>query len=203
MNAGGMSRGDARARSNKGMKQTKPSILELRSLSPVFGRLRGRLMIARLSGTRALVLMAVSASGGIMPVSAVDAVLDANRKVETRGVPVLVSVTPGCRLAGDDADGNARAEAFKVQVHKSLVAPLADVEFPEDFSSWAAEIEVTSEGLPPTGRPGGVRITKSAPSLDVTLMRAIYRSSLPALPNFRAKCTFEVGVRRWRAPEPE
>ena len=34
------SRGTTRP-SNKGMKQTKPSILELRSLSPVLGRLGG------------------------------------------------------------------------------------------------------------------------------------------------------------------
>jgi hypothetical protein len=144
--------------------------------------------------------LSVIGVGDIPAVAAVPP--DVGRKVETRGIPVSVGVIPGCRLGGDDPDAKARAQSFIVQFHAALAIAVADVEFPGGYSGWAAELEVESEGLPPSSNTRRVRIVKPSPTLDLELMRRMLRPNMPALPNFRAKCTFTVRITPWRATEP-
>jgi hypothetical protein len=160
-------------------------------------------MMARQGWVRPLLAVALSAIGaGPVPAIADDAPSDLERKVETRGNPVSVSVTPGCRLGGDDADAKSRVETFMTQARTAVASAVADIEFPASFSGWAAELEVESEAVPPSSRTRRVRIVKSSPSLDLELTRRMLRPSIPGLPNFRANCTFTVRVKPWRTTEP-
>ena len=155
-------------------------------------------MIAGRARTRGLLAIGLWVIGiGLARTASVASSPDIARKVETRGVPVSVAVTPGCRLGGDDPDAKARTDNFMTELRAAVAKAITDVEFPVDYSGWAAELDVESASL------HRVRITKSIPRLDLQLMQRMSRANMPALPNFRLRCTLAVRVDPWRAVEAQ
>lgn len=124
--------------------------------------------------------------------------LRADRTVATRGVPVTLEVTPICRLAGEDQDGQLRAAQFMNELCRAVGKTVADLEFPPDFSAWQGELKIIEHPAPPSDPSGGVRIVKPYHSLDMALMRSLLAADIPKLPNFRAACIIGVTVRRSR-----
>jgi hypothetical protein len=121
--------------------------------------------------------------------------LRVHQTVATRGLRVDLQARPLCRLAAEDGDSRSRAAAFMTALGMAVASALAEVDIRPDFSGWQAEWKVVDHPAPATDEAGGVRIVQSSPGVDAALMRSLLRAKLPALPNFRARCTFEIAVR--------
>jgi len=120
--------------------------------------------------------------------------------VETKGISVLIDATPGCVLSGEDAEGRARATNFLDDLRRKIGDGFAKVEFPVGFTNWRAEVELESDTVPSGSYVRRIRVLHSVPRLDERLQRATYASDFPKLPNFRARCTFTIGVRALDRP---
>jgi hypothetical protein len=121
--------------------------------------------------------------------------VEARRIVPKSGAPISLTLRPGCRLAGDDPDGQARAAKFMDDFRSAVGNAVGDIEYPPRFVSWQAEVKLVSAPVPPSGLTERVRVIQSVPSLDAALMRAIYSARTPVLPNFRAKCSINIAIR--------
>ncbi len=119
-------------------------------------------------------------------------------RIGTHGISVSVGVVARCSLAGEDADGRKRAEAFMLQLCSAVGSGVAGIEFPLGYSEWAAELDVESEAVPPASHAVGVRVVKQNSELDRQLTKAMYRAKLPKLPNFRPRCAFGVRILPWQ-----
>jgi hypothetical protein len=122
--------------------------------------------------------------------------LKVDQRVATRGAPVDLHARPLCDLAGDDADSQSRAVRFMTGFGIAVSESLAAVKIGPEFISWRGELKVVDHPAPASDESGGVRVVKSSPGLDVALVRALVRANLPALPNFRARCTFDIALRK-------
>jgi hypothetical protein len=121
--------------------------------------------------------------------------LHVRQGVATRGVRVAAEARPLCRLAGDDADGRSRAVRFMTEFGIVVANAVAELDIPNSFTLWQAELRIVDHPAPSSDEAAGVRIIKSSPSLDLALMQALVRVNTPGLPNFRARRTFEITVR--------
>ncbi len=138
----------------------------------------------------AVVLLASMALAGEEPIG-----LRVHQAVATRGVRVELDARPTCSLAGDDSYSRARAVRFMTEFGMALANAVAGLEIPPSLTVWEAEVKIVDHPAAPD-ESGGVRIIKPTPSVDLELMRALVRASAPALPNFRARCTFVITVRK-------
>jgi hypothetical protein len=124
--------------------------------------------------------------------------LHVRQGLATRGVRVEFEARPLCRLAGEDADSKAGAVRFMTEFGIIVANAVADLDIPGSFTLWQAELRVVDHPAPSSDEAAGVRIIKSSPSLDLALMRALLQAKTPGLPNFRARCTFEITVQNDR-----
>lgn len=122
--------------------------------------------------------------------------LKVHQAVATRGAGVELLARPLCGIAGPDADSRARAVGFMARFVLAIANSLAKTEVSPDLGTWRAELRIVDHPAPGSDEGGGVRITKSSPGLDLILMRALLSANVPALPNFRARCTFEITVQK-------